>query len=1061
MTRKEMETQKQTFERMKTLALLAILQGFFSLGSGIPLRSSHQEISLAGVASIRHLSVQEQVSAKLEGLEKGLRHLSASACLKGDLACTGGELDELARALTDLRSGLDGNFDKAHAVFHSTGIVKSRVVKVDLLRDMLHPILKMAKSLPYVGPLFSPFEVGLNFIKTPLNKLESSLKHLDGKVFNPWEQALGGVNEKLEKVERALSAAGASILTFGLIEQSHCTGHLLRTLVPEVSEGLDLVEDGVQGLIEVLGPMVQDLQGIKKVFESHEWNHLYNALDFARAAMDKIAEPLELLSPLTDFLEKEISLPWLGDLYFRHIDGVPSNCEPGFVKAALLCYPECAEGFEMAELFGTCRSKCPPGYGNQLLRCDNRDFFVRANHFRHFKMKGLKPKFYCDEGWRMIGLRCWEECPDGWKNGNILTEHTCYKDCPNGMSNSIGNRKCNKLSYGQKAVGPTCDEGYSIFMGLCHRNCKEDEEEFGPTCYKPKTVTFKLADIADKLDEVIGKIENLPVVKQIKEGIEKAIRFVVDPILSVLGLPELDGLIPSFDFDIGIDMLPVFDLKSRLDALNPAHAMGELIGNLEDAAMEQIERFSGAFKFPDASWMECLDPACIASKIPGLDISFPDVAPFELFLDEVGEAREELKDMLNSIGNNLGACKKTEKLSMDFVEKIAEFTDIAPPKESCEVEFEVCTEIELERNVGAEKNLGNLLSPIISRLQCRLEHGVNSSRCEDLKALHRNLRAGDEGAAVIEGNATAFTIPLGMIPVHPLLPIPEKFKRMLHFDWDSVDKKEKKMSGGYINVAPLVAIPLRIQRDTFGNFSLEFDYQLEININVFYARKNTADLVEAAIEQLFKAAEDLDGTVCFSEYSERFNVWNCDPTINSPCQELCQLREIARKPHLWEWDGSNSPDASKLLKDRSKAEWHTDLGLVQGEKITKFVRKMHKRIKSRQLDAEKLAVSTVKKRMKNWLGQKFMEILETDQRIIPYFDGNAGPYYAGLDFKVFKGMGPFFTLDVETGIPRSVGIGGVKLPFVSKLGKVKAFDPRANFATLILGTRNKLFDINL
>jgi len=50
--------------------------------------------------------------------------------------------------------------------------------------------------------------------------------------------------------------------------------------------------------------------------------------------------------------------------------------------------------------------------------------------------------------------------------------------------------------------------------------------------------------------------------------------------------------------------------------------------------------------------------------------------------------------------------------------------------------------------------------------------------------------------------------------------------------------------------------------------------------------------------------------------------------------------------------------------------------------------------------------------VKNWLGQKFLEILENDQIIIPYFDMNSEPFYAGLDLKIKAGMGPFATLDL-------------------------------------------------
>jgi len=66
--------------------------------------------------------------------------------------------------------------------------------------------------------------------------------------------------------------------------------------------------------------------------------------------MEKAVEPLEFLSPITDFMNREIETPWPGNLYFRHIDGIPSHCKPGYVRAQLLCYPECEERFEMAHL---------------------------------------------------------------------------------------------------------------------------------------------------------------------------------------------------------------------------------------------------------------------------------------------------------------------------------------------------------------------------------------------------------------------------------------------------------------------------------------------------------------------------------------------------------------------------------------------------------------------------------------------------------------------------------------------------------------------------------------
>jgi len=352
------------------------------------------------------------------------------------------------------------------------------------------------------------------------------------------------------------------------------------------------------------------------------------------------------------------------------------------------------------------------------------------------------------------------------------------------------------------------------------------------------------------------------VVKQSKAGIEKAIRFVLEPLLDLLGFPDA-GLIPSLGLDLDLGMLPVFSLGANLNALNPAEAMAEMFENLEDAALDQVTRFTEAFPFPDPSWMNCLDVMCLSYKLP--DLNLPNLEPCQDFLDEFAQVRKELKISLNKIGKNIAdaKCKARKVLPIDFASQIAKLTDLKTPEDSCEIEFKVCTDFVFSRDEETENRIGEVVSPLISKLQCRLEHGIDSRDCNH--EVHHHLRAGDEA------NATGriFRLPLGLIPLHPLLPIPERLEMKMHFDLESFDKKEKKMSGGYINASPYLSLPIRLRRDEQGGFSLKFDLQSEININISYAKKDTADLVEASIEQHYSTAKELDGTTCcFLQFSE-------------------------------------------------------------------------------------------------------------------------------------------------------------------------------------------------
>jgi len=81
--------------------------------------------------------------------------------------------------------------------------------------------------------------------------LESGLNKLDGRILNPWEEALNGVDEKLVKMQNALENAGGSLTNFGRLQESHYVDHLLKTLVADATEGLEVIENSVEGLIDI------------------------------------------------------------------------------------------------------------------------------------------------------------------------------------------------------------------------------------------------------------------------------------------------------------------------------------------------------------------------------------------------------------------------------------------------------------------------------------------------------------------------------------------------------------------------------------------------------------------------------------------------------------------------------------------------------------------------------------------------------------------------------------------------------------------------------------------
>jgi hypothetical protein len=113
------------------------------------------------------------------------------------------------------------------------------------------------------------------------------------------------------------------------------------------------------------------------------------------------------------------------DAYGRGVGTIPNQCKENQEKQGALCYDKCNT------------TVVPPFYG--------------------------------------VGPVCWETCKEGYHDGGVF----CYQ----------GGHSYTKKSYG-RGVGyiPGCADGEQEQLALCYKNCADDFESVGPTCWASSAV---------------------------------------------------------------------------------------------------------------------------------------------------------------------------------------------------------------------------------------------------------------------------------------------------------------------------------------------------------------------------------------------------------------------------------------------------------------------------------------------------------------------------------------------------------------------------------------------
>jgi hypothetical protein len=171
--------------------------------------------------------------------------------------------------------------------------------------------------------------------------------------------------------------------------------------------------------------------------------------------------------------------------YGRGVGVVPTDCGPGKVYDAGLCYPACKAGF--SGVGPVCWQRCPAGMRDDGAFCAKPAPYGRGGGYpwqfgdRPFDLTQARERCERDHGrCEQDGLIYYPKCRTGFHAVGCCI---CSPNCPSGMPD-IG-VSCTKQSYGRGVgtVPKACQGGKQYDAGLCYTPCKPGFNGVGPVCW--------------------------------------------------------------------------------------------------------------------------------------------------------------------------------------------------------------------------------------------------------------------------------------------------------------------------------------------------------------------------------------------------------------------------------------------------------------------------------------------------------------------------------------------------------------------------------------------------
>lgn len=950
------------------LLLFLLFLVFLSTAEGIRLRRVESSMKRLAMESKGLKASLRQGRDWFESLKKPKKDDNVEeeeVCTDTKVECQAEELVPLSEEFTELSEELETKFEGLDDVFSSIDGTEDSVTEVAGLRSKISPILLIAGNIPYVGPLFKVCKTVVDKFKIPLDSMKSKFKTLQATLSKPWKSGIGKFVELVGSIGSVLVENADNVL--GIVKmlqpgRTFLVRETLGTFVCGFESAIKAFEDALGSTLESLKSIISAMKELKSITNSAVMKGFMSTTKAVAKVVRTIASPFKKLSPLSDFMDKKITVPWIGKFYFKKSHGSATKCPEGYSESGAFCFSKCPEGYSGADFL--CWRNCPKGYPDHGMACVNPTFRGKG-----WSKKWDKPKPKEDySGTHLAWFRKCKSYTD--PEGNPLQADTkggayCYAKCPEGFSSDITKRYCQKKSKERKRKSKICGPGRSGEGGICYSKCDEGEVDLGLSCVKMTEKSFTIGGLAEDFNKMLKEVKNIPGIKQLFSGVEALLKQILKPMLDSLNLPDPSSLV---DFNLpSVGAFPIQGLVDKLSSISLTNIFGKVdvfsnVGSILNNIPEKLNLPAG---FNVSNFHGIL-----SEFFPDLGAAFPSTEGLNKMKDDLLGFTSELDGSLEGI--LLGsACKSYKNVTVPVTKRLKDVLGL-PCFVPGDLKLELCSKIDF----------GGPLEPVKTLFK-KIKHlfdGKGSSFLESHSATRKFDEIGYNIGLSIAGGLTKVLMKL-------LLPQTRFSTRF----WDSpsvkimteavTSKKRKEKIGGFLDIKPNIYLDMEFGRTDGTNrdyidFSAEFKIKLVHfkGTNAFYsgmiayedaalAWENTIDRMPGDgiwcefqktdtvknFQQLY--LDDGDGNAPWDKVYRNIDILNCVEVgvndfkeIKKTCNKLCEAWLNSANIYNWKYNGN------KLLKDyfidnpSDSLYWSSAAGLKESSYVFSYLYKTKKKI---------------------------------------------------------------------------------------------------------------------
>jgi len=919
--------------------------------------------------------------------EASLRKLS-STCDKSAMYCNSLELDSLIDEFAERRGFVEEKFAPINGLLVELENAKDSIANANQLRTITAIALKLAANIPYVGVVFNVANNLIGPLETPMKALAKTTSSATKSLVTPWSNSVGRIDavtatvqEKIEVVVNELVSGDRNSGLASLLEGGKCLQPTLNTLTGAFNPFVNSVNTSVNDLTIALREMTGVYRSIATTLESNawikSWSKTKSGIKNVIGAINLIATRLNALKPLGDLLKKKISINW-PKLKFKKTYGVPKYCPSGYSKSKsqLYCLKDCRSGYG-SDGVGFCWKNCDNGYKSATkVACKNKNHYIRKTKGRKLKCSWSKGCSYsCDSGYKSsaYGLTCWENCKSGWKSGHALAVAFCYKSCPSGFKLDPTRALCIRNTYNQASKPMICGSGKESIAGVCSDKCPSGWKDNKLFCSKKSKLSFAIQDIADELGKIIDKIEGLPIVKEIKETIQKLVMKIMDPILAALDLPTVSDLTQKINV-------------GNIKLLKP---LNNLAGLLEGAG-RKIDKVADALQLPGVDFVEkqklalvkamglptdlfsdmdklndCMsDLSCLSKKLPGVDLPIPSLdgvksafGKFSAAFDS-DEFETVTQSLLKAFDSQTMSCDKEETIKVPVEKTIADLLGkTAGSQTPCSFDVTYCS----------QPNFGSDLQPILGSLRTLMSPAIAqvSSLLPDTNVAgpHASLL---EGASSGNGvNKDNFAIPFFILPIpgYGFRTDGVTMKDVWGLLWTG--KGKGVLTGTSIKTAlgPSFVTLYAGKKQGKDYISMDMRFKWEV-FRLEMARDHPKSVVQEEMNKFetYLNSVETDASMGASHCFLVKNLFNAD------CKKLRDALKTFRDSDKWKWDsvphgvGSYRSWPGIMKKLETDKYWKTTDGKIDVRRVIAYM--------NRSTKAVQLLLAKITKTKLTWMNKR-------------------------------------------------------------------------------------------